>query len=235
MVAPHAFVDEGLGNSSYLVEVADSRALVVDPSRHPTRYLKEAERRGLHIAFAVETHLHADFVSGARELGALGASLLVPGEARHAFSVRGLRDGDEVDLGGLTLQPSGPRATRPNTSPTSCSTARSPWRCSQVARCWRTRSPGPTSSTPTAPKPWPGRCGGRCKNASSSCPTTCRSTRPTGRVRSAPRPPAASGSRPSGGRSGRTRSWPLPTRTPSSPSSWAGSGPTRRTSCACAT
>ena len=104
MVASHAFVDEGLGNSSYLVEVADSRALVVDPSRHPTRYLKEAERRGLHIAFAVETHLHADFVSGARELGALGASLLVPGEARHAFSVRGLRDGDEVDLGGLTLR-----------------------------------------------------------------------------------------------------------------------------------
>ena len=101
---PVAFVDEGLGNSSYLVDVGDGRALVVDPVRHPARYLGEAERRGLDLAFAVETHLHADFVSGARELGALGASVLVPGEGRHGFAVRGLVDGEDVDLGGLTLR-----------------------------------------------------------------------------------------------------------------------------------
>ncbi len=101
---PVAFVDDGLGNSSYLVDVGDGRGLLVDPARHPAGYLAEADRRGLSIAWAVETHLHADFVSGACELGALGATLLVPGEGGHEFPVRGLADGEEVDLGGLALR-----------------------------------------------------------------------------------------------------------------------------------
>ena len=100
-----AFVDDGLGNSSYLVDLGDGRALVVDPARHPAGYLAEAGRRRVDIAYAVETHLHADFVSGARELGALGASLLVPGAAGHEFPVRGLFDGEDVDLGGLVMRP----------------------------------------------------------------------------------------------------------------------------------
>jgi glyoxylase-like metal-dependent hydrolase (beta-lactamase superfamily II)/rhodanese-related sulfurtransferase len=103
-VVPAVFVDEGLGNSAYLVELGDGRALVVDPARHPGDYLREAERRGLAVAFTAETHLHADFVSGARELDALGAAVLAPAAAGHAFPVRGLADGDEVDLGGLTLR-----------------------------------------------------------------------------------------------------------------------------------
>src|ERR671915_656965 len=100
--APVAFVDDGLGNSSYLVDLGDGRALVVDPARHPAGYLAEADRRGLDISYAVETHLHADFVSGARELGALGATLLVPAAGGHAFPVQGIGDGEDVDLGGLT-------------------------------------------------------------------------------------------------------------------------------------
>lgn len=103
--APIAFVDDGLGNSSYLVDLGDGRSLIVDPARHPAGYVAEAERRGLEIAYAVETHLHADFVSGAREVAALGASLLVPGAGSHEYPVRGLADGEEVDLGGLTLRP----------------------------------------------------------------------------------------------------------------------------------
>lgn len=103
-MVPIAFVDDGLGNSSYLVDLGGGQALVVDPTRHPAGYLAAAERQGLTIAYAVETHLHADFVSGARELGALGAELLVPGAGRHAFPVRGLDDGEEVDLGGLLLR-----------------------------------------------------------------------------------------------------------------------------------
>ena len=102
--SPVAFVDDGLGNSSYLVDLGDGRGLIVDPTRHPGHYLTAAERSGLDIAFAIETHLHADFVSGARELGALGAQLLVPGEGHHDFPVRGLADGEEVDLGGLTMR-----------------------------------------------------------------------------------------------------------------------------------
>jgi hydroxyacylglutathione hydrolase len=101
---PVAFVDKGLGNSSYLVDLGDGRALIVDPVRHPTGYLAEADRRHLDVAFAVETHLHADFVSGARELGALGATVVVPGAGRHAFRAHGVDHGEEIDLGGLTLR-----------------------------------------------------------------------------------------------------------------------------------
>lgn len=97
-------VDEGLGNSSYLVDIGGRRAMVVDPARHPGAYLAEADRRRLTVTFALETHLHADFVSGARELAAIGATLLVPGAGGHGFPVRGLADGEEVDLGGLTLR-----------------------------------------------------------------------------------------------------------------------------------
>lgn len=97
-------VDEGLGNSSYLVELGDGRAMVVDPARHPGAYLAVADRRGLAVTLAVETHLHADFVSGVRELAALGASLVAPREGHHGFPVQGLVDGEEIDLGGLTLR-----------------------------------------------------------------------------------------------------------------------------------
>jgi hydroxyacylglutathione hydrolase len=103
----HPIVDEGLGNSSYLVEVAEGRALVVDPSREPTPYLRAATARDLEIAWVAETHLHADFVSGARELARTGATVLAAREAGLAFSHRGLEDGEEVDLGGLTLRAMG--------------------------------------------------------------------------------------------------------------------------------
>ena len=97
-------IDEGLGNSSYLVPLGDGRALVVDPRRDPTPYLALAERLNLRIAFAVETHLHADFISGSRELAAFGAAVLAPRASHLAAAYRGLDDGEEVDLGGLTLR-----------------------------------------------------------------------------------------------------------------------------------
>ena len=99
-----AVVDEGLGNSSYLVDLGDGRALVIDPSRHPGPYLERAEKRGLTVAFTAETHLHADFVSGSRELAALGARVLAPAAAALEFPAAGLADGDTLDLGGLTLE-----------------------------------------------------------------------------------------------------------------------------------
>ncbi|MDQ6910095.1 MAG: MBL fold metallo-hydrolase [Actinomycetota bacterium] len=101
---PVSFVDEGLGNSSYLLDLGDRRALVIDPARHPGLYLAEADRRGLKIAFAVETHLHADFVSGLRELRAVGTEVLAPAAGNHGFPLRGLSDGEEIDLGGLVLR-----------------------------------------------------------------------------------------------------------------------------------
>lgn len=61
-------VDEGLGNSTYLLDLGDGRALVMDPERDPRQVRAEASRRGLSIAYAVETHLHAHFISGVAEL-----------------------------------------------------------------------------------------------------------------------------------------------------------------------
>lgn len=101
---PIALVDEGLGNCSYLVDLGDGRALAVDPCRDPGPYLAAARRGGLTISYAAETHLHADFVSGSRELAAYGAQVLASAGGAIEFPHRGLGDGDEVDLGGLTLR-----------------------------------------------------------------------------------------------------------------------------------
>ena len=106
MSAPEivALVDEGLGNSSYLVDLGDGRAMVVDPSRAPGPYLGEAARRGLRIDMALETHLHADFLSGSRELAAHGARVVAASAAGLEHPHHGLADGERMDLGGLTLE-----------------------------------------------------------------------------------------------------------------------------------
>jgi hydroxyacylglutathione hydrolase len=123
---PIALVDEGLGNSSYLVDLGDGRALAVDPARDPGPYLAAAGARGLTIAYAAETHLHADFVSGSRELAAGGARVLAAAAGGTGFGHQGLGDGDEVDLGGLTLRALAPRVTPPSTCRTCSWTALRP-------------------------------------------------------------------------------------------------------------
>ena len=99
-----AFVDEGLGNASHLIDLDDGRALVVDPTRDVSGYEALADRRGLTLAYSLETHLHADFISGSRELARLGATVLAPREGGLAFPHRGLDHAEELDLGGLTLR-----------------------------------------------------------------------------------------------------------------------------------
>jgi rhodanese-related sulfurtransferase len=73
-----AIRDEGLGNSSYLIDLGDGRWLALDPSRDPVPYLAATARRGRRVASTAETHLHADFVSGSRELAAKGATVIAP-------------------------------------------------------------------------------------------------------------------------------------------------------------
>lgn len=99
-----ALVDEGLGNSSYLVDLGDGSALVIDPAREPAPYLAAAAERGLRVAVVAETHLHADFVSGARELAARGSRVVASRGAGLEHPHRGLGAGDHVDMGGLTLE-----------------------------------------------------------------------------------------------------------------------------------
>src|SRR6266700_77428 len=95
---------EGLGNNSYLAEVGSGLALAVDPGRDPRPYLGLAAAQGLGVAFTADTHVHADFVSGGRELAAVGARLLAPAGSGLSFPHEELRGGEDLDLGGLTLR-----------------------------------------------------------------------------------------------------------------------------------
>ncbi|MFD3547039.1 rhodanese-like domain-containing protein [Streptomyces sp. NPDC058655] len=98
-------VDHGLGNSAYLVDLGDGRALAVDAARDLRALRTAAKRRGLRVAFAADTHLHADFLSGAVQLAHDdGAAVLASTAGMRAFAHHGLGDGAEVDLGGLTLR-----------------------------------------------------------------------------------------------------------------------------------
>jgi hydroxyacylglutathione hydrolase len=98
-------LDQGLGNSAYLVDFGDGRALAVDPSRDLRALRAAAGRHRLTVAYVAETHLHADFLSGAGQLAADdGAEILAAAAGRREFGHRGLGDADEVDLGGLTLR-----------------------------------------------------------------------------------------------------------------------------------
>jgi hydroxyacylglutathione hydrolase len=100
-----AVVDEGLGNSAYLLALGDRRALAVDPSLDLRAVRALAAKRGLRIAYAVETHLHADFLSGARQLAVdHDAQILASAAGRRTFPHTRLGDGDDVDLGGFTLR-----------------------------------------------------------------------------------------------------------------------------------
>src|SRR5258708_2498225 len=69
---------EGLGNSSYLAEVAHGLALAVDPGRDPRPYLGLASAQGLRVAFTADTHVHADYASGGRALAGPRARPLAP-------------------------------------------------------------------------------------------------------------------------------------------------------------
>lgn len=98
-------VDEGLGNSAYLLDLDDGRALAVDASRDLRALREAAERRGLRVAYAADTHLHADFLTGAVQLARLdGAQVLASAAGDREYPHTGLGDGDEVDLGGLRLR-----------------------------------------------------------------------------------------------------------------------------------
>src|SRR2546425_11576552 len=99
------FVEEGLGNTAYLVGARDSKvAALIDPLRDVDRYLEAADGLGVKIAFALDTHLHNDFVSGSREIAArTGAIVGASAEAGLTFDHRPLRDGDTLPLGSLSL------------------------------------------------------------------------------------------------------------------------------------
>jgi glyoxylase-like metal-dependent hydrolase (beta-lactamase superfamily II)/rhodanese-related sulfurtransferase len=93
-----------LAHASYMLG-SEGVAVVVDPQRDVDLYLDEAARQGLRIAHVVETHLHADFVSGHRDLAArTGATIHIGARAGAAFPHHGVRDGDEISFGRCRLR-----------------------------------------------------------------------------------------------------------------------------------
>ena len=97
------FVLPGLGHiSAVIADDARGLAAVVDPRRDVDIYLAEARARDLRISHVFETHLHNDYVSGARELSALtGAVHVIGAGAGLSGAFLGVRDGDIVDVGSL--------------------------------------------------------------------------------------------------------------------------------------
>ena len=107
------FYDPKLAQVSYLVGCTTTgEALVVDPNRDIDPYLQAADAEGLRVAHVTETHIHADFVSGARELAhRAGARLYLSdagGDWRYGYSTEAgatpLREGSRVRVGTVELQ-----------------------------------------------------------------------------------------------------------------------------------
>ena len=80
-LALRAVVDEGLGNSAYLLDLGDGSALAVDASRDLRGLDQAADKAGLRIRFAADTHLHADFVTGATELARRDGAIVLAAAA----------------------------------------------------------------------------------------------------------------------------------------------------------
>jgi len=100
----HALPDEALGNTSYLVELGGGLAASVDPRLDIDGHLELADRLGLRLVAGLETHLHADFVSGSRELAEqTGASVYAARDAFLEYGHHGLGDGDELALGDVVV------------------------------------------------------------------------------------------------------------------------------------
>lgn len=97
---------ECLSQASYLIgDETTGRAVVIDPRRDIDEYVADAEAHGLTIELVIETHFHADFLSGHLELAQATGAEIGFGEAGEAeFAIRKLRDGERISLGEVTLE-----------------------------------------------------------------------------------------------------------------------------------
>ena len=147
-----------LSHASYLIgDETTGRAVVVDPQRDIGDYLAAAEARGLHIERVIETHVHADFVSGHLELAARTGAAISYGEAvgETAFPVDPLADGQRLSLGSVELE----ILATPGHTPESISVVvrehpdDPPSRCSPATRCSSATSGAPICSRRRAPTP----------------------------------------------------------------------------------
>ena len=99
--------EKSLAQASYFIGCQKTgAAIVIDPKRDVDTYLDIARQNGMEITHVAETHIHADFLSGSRELASLtGAKLYLSDEGgpdwQYEFPHVGLRAGDSFKVGNL--------------------------------------------------------------------------------------------------------------------------------------
>ncbi len=94
-----------LAHASYLIGGDNGEAAVIDPRRDVDEYLTDAAAAGLKITHVIESHLHADFVSGHVELARrTGADIYIGHKAGATFAHHPAREGDQIVLGDVTLR-----------------------------------------------------------------------------------------------------------------------------------
>jgi hydroxyacylglutathione hydrolase len=113
MMLVRRFYDSKLAQASYLIAAMDTgEAVVIDANRNVDQYVRAAAEEGVRITHVTETHIHADYLSGSRELSAqTGATLLLSDEGgpdwRYAFADESrailLKDGDTFDVGSVRI------------------------------------------------------------------------------------------------------------------------------------
>ena len=102
--------DKSLAQASYFIGCQKAGvAMVIDPKRDVDTYLEIAKQNNMTITHVAETHIHADFLSGARELAALtGAKMYLSDEGgpdwQYQFQHEGVKDGDVIKMGNLTFE-----------------------------------------------------------------------------------------------------------------------------------
>ena len=93
-----------LAQGAYYIE-SDGEAAVIDPLRETSPYLERAKARNAKIKYVLETHFHADFVSGHQDLSKkTGAPIIYGPNANPDFAAHIAKDGEEFKLGGLTIR-----------------------------------------------------------------------------------------------------------------------------------
>src|ERR687898_2056518 len=99
------YFEEGLAQSSFLIACPRTRdAAVIDPRRDVGVYVEAAEQHNLRIVYSIETHVHADFVSGSRELAAVGARTIGGPGSDLQFDFHEAHDGEALSIGDLSLR-----------------------------------------------------------------------------------------------------------------------------------
>lgn len=100
------FVIEGLGHQSYsLTDPGHGTTAIVDPRRDIEVYLQASSRDHTRITHILETHLHNDYISGARELAArTGATIIASALDPLHYDHRAVREGEQIAVGDLSLQ-----------------------------------------------------------------------------------------------------------------------------------